>query len=168
MQGKSISEGHIMQGNKSLNEVRIHPTQKPIVLYDWIFQNFAKPGQKVLDTHLGSGSSRIAAYEAGVDFIGFEIDPFYFKTQEERFANYTNQTSHIGTPDLAVRIATDVATALFLLWGILNHYAKKEAEEAFLEVSKEAHYWKMVANHRRDMLDKTRENLYKWHGSRKS
>lgn len=60
---------------------------------DWIFQNFAKPGQKVLDTHLGSGSSRIAAYEAGVDFIGFEIDPFYFKTQEERFANYTNQTS---------------------------------------------------------------------------
>ena len=66
------------------------------------------------------------------------------------------------------RIATDVATALFLLWGILNHYAKKEAEEAFLEVSKEAHYWKMVANHRRDMLDKTRENLYKWHGSRKS
>lgn len=93
MQGKSISEGHIMQGNKSLNEVRIHPTQKPIVLYDWIFQNFAKPGQKVLDTHLGSGSSRIAAYEAGVDFIGFEIDPFYFKTQEERFANYTNQTS---------------------------------------------------------------------------
>lgn len=75
---------------------------------------------------------------------------------------------HIGTPDLAVRIATDVATTLFLLWGILNHYAKKEAEEAFLEVSKEAHYWKMVANHRRDMLDKTRENLYKWHGSRKS
>lgn len=57
---------------------------------------------------------------------------------------------HIGTPDLAVRIATDVATALFLLWGILNHYAKKEAEEAFLEMSKEAHYWKMVANHRRD------------------
>ena len=93
MQGKSISEGHIMQGNKSLNEVRIHPTQKPVALYDWIFQNFAKPGQKVLDTHLGSGSSRIAAYEAGVDFIGFEIDPFYFKAQEERFANYTNQTS---------------------------------------------------------------------------
>lgn len=93
MQGKSISEGHIMQGNKSLNEVRIHPTQKPVALYDWIFQNFAKPGQKILDTHLGSGSSRIAAYEADVDFIGFEIDPFYFKAQEERFANYTNQTS---------------------------------------------------------------------------
>lgn len=60
---------------------------------NWIFQNFGKAWQKVLDTHLGSGSSRIAAYEAGVDFIGFETDPFYFKTQEERFANYTNQTN---------------------------------------------------------------------------
>lgn len=75
---------------------------------------------------------------------------------------------HIGTPDLAVRIVTDAATTLFLLWGILNHYAKKEAKEAFLEVSREAHYWKMVANHKQDVLDKTRENLYKWHGSRES
>ena len=71
---------------------------------------------------------------------------------------------HIGTPDLAVRIVTDAATTLFLLWGILNHYAKKEAEEAFLEVSREAHYWKMVANHKQDVLDKTRENLYKYSG----
>lgn len=62
MQGKSITEGGTMQGNKSLNEKRIHPTQKPVALYDWIFKNYAEPGQKVLDTHLGSGSSRIAAY----------------------------------------------------------------------------------------------------------
>lgn len=82
-----------MQGNKSLNEKRIHPTQKPVVLYDWIFKNYAEPGQKVLDTHLGSGSSRIAAYEAGLDFIGFEIDPFYFQLEEERFAEHTSQTS---------------------------------------------------------------------------
>lgn len=75
---------------------------------------------------------------------------------------------HIGTPDLVVRIATDAATTIFLLWGILNHYAKKEAEEAFVEVLREAHYWKMVADHRWDMLNKTRESLYKWHGSRKS
>lgn len=93
MQGKSISEGHIMQGNKALNEKRIHPTQKPVALYDWIFQRYAKPGQKILDTHLGSGSSRIAAYEAGLDFTGFEIDPFYFSAEEERFAEYTRQTS---------------------------------------------------------------------------
>ena len=74
MQGKSITEGDTMQGNKSLNEKRIHPTQKPVALYDWIFKNYAEPGQKILDTHLGSGSSRIAAYEAGLGFIGFEID----------------------------------------------------------------------------------------------
>lgn len=83
----------IMQGNKSLNEKRIHPTQKPVALYDWIFKNYAKPGQKVLDTHLGSGSSRIAAYEAGIDFIGFEIDSSYFHMEEERFAERTSQMS---------------------------------------------------------------------------
>lgn len=66
MQGKSITEGDTMQGNKSLNEKRIHPTQKPVALYDWIFKNYAEPGQKILDTHLGSGSSRIAAYEAAL------------------------------------------------------------------------------------------------------
>jgi site-specific DNA-methyltransferase (adenine-specific) len=93
MQGKSITEGHIMQGNKSLNEKRIHPTQKPVALYDWIFKNYAKPGEKILDTHLGSGSSRIAAYEAGVNFIGFEVDSFCFAREEERFKEYTNQLS---------------------------------------------------------------------------
>ena len=99
MQGKSITEGYIMQGDKRRNEVRIHPTQKPVALYDWTFQRYAKPGQKILDTHLGSGSSRIAAYEAGLDFTGFEIDPFYFSAEEERFAEYTRQTSlfHAGT-----------------------------------------------------------------------
>lgn len=91
MQGKSISEGHIMQGNKKLNEARIHPTQKPIALYTWIFSRYAKPGYKILDTHLGSGSSRIAAYDAGIDFVGCEINPYYFKAQEERFEAHTAQ-----------------------------------------------------------------------------
>lgn len=49
--------------------------------------------RKILDTHLGSGSSRIAAYEAGLDFVGFEIDPDYFRLQEERFADYAAQCS---------------------------------------------------------------------------
>lgn len=73
LQGKSVSEGNIPQGNKSANEKRIHPTQKPVALYRWIFQRYAKPGDKILDTYLGSGSSRIAAYDAGLDFLGFEI-----------------------------------------------------------------------------------------------
>lgn len=72
---------------------RIHPTQKPVALYTWIFQNYAKPGDKILDTHLGSGSSRIAAYEQGLDFVGFEIDEQYFEAEEERFKAYTAQMS---------------------------------------------------------------------------
>lgn len=72
---------------------RIHPTQKPVALYTWIFQNYAKPGDKILDTHLGSGSSRIAAHEQGLDFVGFEIDKQYFDLQEERFEAHTAQMS---------------------------------------------------------------------------
>lgn len=70
---------------------KIHPTQKPVELYSWIYQHFAKPGDKILDTHLGSGSSRIAAYEAGLEFVGYEIDRDYFKKEEERFARHTAQ-----------------------------------------------------------------------------
>ena len=79
------------QGTK--DDKRIHPTQKPIALYAWIFARYAKPGDKILDTHLGSGSSRIAAYDAGLDFVGCEIDKDYFAAQEERFAAYTAQLS---------------------------------------------------------------------------
>ena len=64
---------------------RIHPTQKPIMVYDFIYQNYAKEGDKILDTHLGSGSSRIAAYRNGFDFVGFEIDKDYFEAREKRF-----------------------------------------------------------------------------------
>ena len=72
---------------------RIHPTQKPVALYTWIFQNYAKPGDKILDTHLGSGSSRIAAYEQDLDFVGFELDKHYFDAQEERFQTHISQLS---------------------------------------------------------------------------
>lgn len=69
----------------------IHPTQKPKKLYKWLLKNYAKPGDKILDTHLGSGSSRIAAYEMGFDFTGIEIDPDYFAAQEKRFKNHIAQ-----------------------------------------------------------------------------
>lgn len=72
-------------------DCRVHPTQKPVALYAWIFSRYAKPGDKILDTHLGSGSSRIAAYDAGLDFVGCEIDKDYFKAQEERFAAHSAQ-----------------------------------------------------------------------------
>lgn len=88
MQGKSIEEGRVMQGNKKLNEERIHPTQKPVILYDWIFEKYAKPDQLILDTHLGSQSSRIAAYKAGLRFVGCEVESKYYNDGNERFENF--------------------------------------------------------------------------------
>ena len=83
----------MLQGNMANKETRIHPTQKPVALYEWLLTNYAKQGDRILDTHLGSGSSRIAAYNLGFDFVGCEIDKEYFNKQEERFARHTAQTS---------------------------------------------------------------------------
>ena len=66
-------------------ETKIHPTQKPKALYHWIYKKYANPGDKVLDTHLGSGSNRIVAFKMGFDFYATEIDVEYFKSQEKRF-----------------------------------------------------------------------------------
>jgi site-specific DNA-methyltransferase (adenine-specific) len=67
---------------------RIHPTQKPVALYSWIFEKYAKQGDKILDTHLGSQSSRIAAHKAGLDFWGTELDKDYFEAGNKRFNKY--------------------------------------------------------------------------------
>ena len=75
----------MIQGDMKNKEVRIHPTQKPVKLYEWILMNYAKEGDKILDTHLGSGSSRIACYRNGFDFVGFELDKDYYEAQEKRF-----------------------------------------------------------------------------------
>ena len=75
------------------NDPRFHATQKPIDLYRWIFGMFTKPGMTVFDPFLGSGSSRIAAYEAGLNFVGCEIDETYFRKQEERFERMTDNYS---------------------------------------------------------------------------
>ena len=70
---------------------KIHPTQKPVKLYDWLLHNYAKPNDLILDTHLGSGSSRIAAYKGGFNFVGFEIDQEYYEKQEKRFNDFKSQ-----------------------------------------------------------------------------
>lgn len=70
---------------------RIHPTQKPVALYRWILENYATPGQRILDTHLGSGSSAIAAHYFGCDFVGTELDPDYYAAAVKRFDNETSQ-----------------------------------------------------------------------------
>lgn len=91
MQGKSISEGHIQQGNKSLNEIRIHPTQKPVNLYIWILQNYAIGGDKILDTHVGSASSLIACKELGFEYVGCELDTEIFNKAKQRLETYEMQ-----------------------------------------------------------------------------
>lgn len=91
MQGKSISEGHIQQGNKALNEVRIHPTQKPVNLYLWLLQSYAKKGDKILDTHVGSASSLIACEELGFDYVGCELDKNIFDLAKQRLEAYKMQ-----------------------------------------------------------------------------
>lgn len=91
MQGVSIEQGTVQQGNKSLNEKRIHPTQKPVKLYKWLLQNYASPSMRILDTHLGSGSSAIAAHSFGCDFVGCEIDEEYFAAAKTRLNKHTRQ-----------------------------------------------------------------------------
>lgn len=71
-------------------EEKIHPTQKPVALYDNIYRDFVTKGMKVLDTHLGSGSNRITAYKAEVDFTGYEISKEYIQLQEKRFKQFCN------------------------------------------------------------------------------
>jgi len=90
MQGDCVGSMR-QQGNKALNERRIHPTQKPVKLYEWLLQQYAQPGMKVLDTHLGSGSAAIAAHYYGVDFVGCEIDADYWRAANERFEAETRQ-----------------------------------------------------------------------------
>jgi len=81
----------MLQGDMKNKEFRIHPNQKPVKLYDWLLTNYAKPGQRILDTHLGSGSSAIAAHYFGVDFVGMEIDKDYYNAACERFTRETAQ-----------------------------------------------------------------------------
>ena len=88
---KMYSYGWIGFGMVNSGEKKIHPTQKPVALYEWILKNYAEQGDKILDTHLGSGSSRIAAHNAGLSFVGCELDKEYFDAQEKRFKDYVSQ-----------------------------------------------------------------------------
>jgi site-specific DNA-methyltransferase (adenine-specific) len=86
---KTSAKKYDYNAAKNLN--RIHPTQKPIELYKWLLKNYANEGDKILDTHLGSGSSRIASDKMGFDFYACELDKDYFEAQEKRFKDYKSQ-----------------------------------------------------------------------------
>jgi site-specific DNA-methyltransferase (adenine-specific) len=77
------------QGTK--NDPRIHPTQKPVALYKWLLKNYAKPNDKIFDSHVGSGSIRIACHDMGFDFEGCEIDKDYWEAQEARYQQHAMQ-----------------------------------------------------------------------------
>jgi site-specific DNA-methyltransferase (adenine-specific) len=83
--------GFLQGDNGNYKEKRIHITQKPVAIYDWIFKNYAKEGMKILDTHVGSGSSSIAADKAGLWFEGWELDPDYHAAQEKRYNDFKKQ-----------------------------------------------------------------------------
>jgi len=91
MQGVSVARGTVQQGNKALNEKRIHPTQKPVKLYSWLLETYAAKGWRVVDTHLGSGSAAVAAHYFGCDFVGCEIDHDYYEAAKRRFEEDTRQ-----------------------------------------------------------------------------
>ena len=82
----------MLQGDMKNKQKRIHPTQKPIQLYEWLLINYANEGDKILDTHLGSASSAIAAHRLKFDFTGIELDDEYYTAAVKRFKQQTAQT----------------------------------------------------------------------------
>lgn len=91
MQGRSPEKGHEMNPFKKQNEIRIHPAHKPVNLYKYLLTEFGQSRKKILDTHMGSQSSRIAAHEMGFDYYGYELDKQYFADGSKRFKELTAQ-----------------------------------------------------------------------------
>ena len=83
----------MLQENMKDKEIRIHPTQKPVALYKWLLKNYAKEGDLILDTHVGSASSLIACYDMGFNAVGFEIDEDYYNESKQRLERHMRQIS---------------------------------------------------------------------------
>ena len=81
----------MLQGDMKNKETRIHPTQKPVALYKWILDKYAKEGEKILDTHLGSGSIAIACHDYGFELTACELNSEYYEKAIQRIKNHTNQ-----------------------------------------------------------------------------
>lgn len=85
-----IFEKHL-SSTEAKGITRIHPTQKPVALYKWLLKNYAKPNDRILDTHLGSGSIAIACWDMGFDLVGYELDKDYFEATCKRLNDHFNQ-----------------------------------------------------------------------------
>ncbi len=90
----------MLQGNMKNKEHRIHPTQKPVALYKWLLTNYAKPGDLILDTHVGSASSLIACYDMGFDAVGFELDVDYYNESKQRLERFMSQVTLFDISEL--------------------------------------------------------------------
>lgn len=101
---------------------RFHPTQKPEELYRWIYAHYTKPGFKILDTHLGSGSSRRAAYDFDLDFVGTEIDKEYFENRRRCGQNIQHSSGLSCDGNGAVMWSTGTAGSTALGAGIFGYY----------------------------------------------
>lgn len=99
-QAKSLSEPMVQQANKKLNEKRIHPCHKPIMLYDKIFQDYGFKGMKVIDTHGGSMSIVVSAIKNGIDITCIEVEKEYYDKGKKKILNFINQGNLFTTPDV--------------------------------------------------------------------
>ena len=113
----------MMQGDMKNKEVRIHPTQKPVRLYSWILNRYAKAGDKILDTHVGSASSLIACHRAGLEYVGFEIAPHYYEKAAKRLNEEKAQISIFDLAGGVLKFISD--TNLFFLPGIKSRFLKR-------------------------------------------
>jgi site-specific DNA-methyltransferase (adenine-specific) len=95
---KCLPLDHFGAHNSDFGNI-IHPTQKPVALYKWLLKNYAKPGDKIFDSHVGSGSIRIACHDMGFDFEGCEIDKDYWEAQEKRYQQYIKQGDLFSSED---------------------------------------------------------------------
>lgn len=98
----------LLQQDMKNKEIRIHPTQKPVALYKWVLGNYATKGDKIIDTHMGSQSLRIAAYDMGFPFYGWEIDPDYFNAGNKRFEEFKNQGNLFRDDSAVARASTKI------------------------------------------------------------
>ena len=97
----------MIQQNMKNKEIRIHPTQKPVALYKWQLANYAKPGDKLLDTHSGSGSFRIAAYDMGFDLVSCELDTDYCEDNKARYQKHIQQIDLFKPEEIQEKIYVD-------------------------------------------------------------
>lgn len=174
--GRDIRQAAMQQGNKALNEKRIHPTQKPVILYEWLLNNYAKKGDRIFDPMMGSQSSRIAAHRLGFDYVGCELDKEYYDKGCTRFDSMfskNNQTAGDGIQkasktmnesltqnekQMISQVATDLVTGNHLLGRSRPDGYKElmcEVGNAFAAVKSFS-----VTSRQRDILSELIENYH--------